>query len=48
MGRLRRKRAHHARRDVHRAARVRVRTKDLDQIQLIDLDPKVCRLVIFQ
>ena len=26
-------RAHHARRDVHRAARTRVRTKDLDQIQ---------------
>ena len=33
MGRLRRKRTHHARRDVHRAARTRVRTKDLDQIQ---------------
>ncbi|EGN95972.1 hypothetical protein SERLA73DRAFT_185435 [Serpula lacrymans var. lacrymans S7.3] len=40
MGRLRRSRAHHARRDVHRASRTRVRTKDLDQIQLIDLDPK--------
>ncbi|KAF5332180.1 hypothetical protein D9611_008053 [Ephemerocybe angulata] len=40
MGRLRRSRAHHARRDVHRAARTRVRTRDLDQIQLIDLDPK--------
>ncbi|KAL1718492.1 hypothetical protein EV715DRAFT_201104 [Schizophyllum commune] len=40
MGRLRRSRAHHARRDVHRAARTRVRSKDLDQIQLIDLDPK--------
>ncbi|RXW21158.1 hypothetical protein EST38_g4709 [Candolleomyces aberdarensis] len=42
MGRLRRSRAHHARRDVHRAARTRARTRDLDQIQLIDLDPKVC------
>lgn len=41
MGRLRRSRAHHARRDVKRASRTRVRTKDLDQIQLIDLDPKV-------
>ncbi|CAL1715381.1 unnamed protein product [Somion occarium] len=40
MGRLRRSRAHHARRDVHRAARTRVRGRDLDQIQLIDLDPK--------
>ncbi|KAF5328169.1 hypothetical protein D9619_013430 [Psilocybe cf. subviscida] len=40
MGRLRRSRAHHARRDVHRAARTRVRTRDLDQIQAIDLDPK--------
>ncbi|KAF9055385.1 hypothetical protein BDZ89DRAFT_1088036 [Hymenopellis radicata] len=40
MGRLRRSRAHHARRDVHRASRTRVRTRDLDQIQLIDLDPK--------
>ncbi|KAJ7594759.1 hypothetical protein C8J56DRAFT_448270 [Mycena floridula] len=40
MGRLRRSRAHHARRDVHRAARTRVRQRDLDQIQLIDLDPK--------
>ncbi|KAF5360028.1 hypothetical protein D9758_007588 [Tetrapyrgos nigripes] len=40
MGRLRRSRAHHARRDVHRASRTRARTKDLDQIQLIDLDPK--------
>ncbi|KAF8993287.1 hypothetical protein BDQ17DRAFT_1253030 [Cyathus striatus] len=39
MGRLRRSRAHHARRDVHRAARTRVRTRDLDQIQSIDLDP---------
>ncbi|GFZ43364.1 Bud site selection protein 20 [Saitozyma sp. JCM 24511] len=33
MGRLRRSRTHHARRDVHRAARTRVRVKDLDQIQ---------------
>ncbi|KAK4683785.1 bud site selection protein 20, partial [Tremellales sp. Uapishka_1] len=33
MGRLRRSRAHHARRDVHRAARTRVRTRDLDIIQ---------------
>ncbi|KAI0731063.1 hypothetical protein C8Q76DRAFT_717398 [Earliella scabrosa] len=40
MGRLRRSRTHHAQRDVHRAARTRARTKDLDQIQLIDLDPK--------
>ncbi|KZP14527.1 hypothetical protein FIBSPDRAFT_912771 [Athelia psychrophila] len=40
MGRLRRSRAHHARRDVHRAARTRVRTRDLDLIQHIDLDPK--------
>lgn len=40
MGRLRRSRAHHARRDVHRASRTRVRTKDLDQIQQFDLDPK--------
>ncbi|KAG2011146.1 hypothetical protein CC2G_011295 [Coprinopsis cinerea AmutBmut pab1-1] len=40
MGRLRRSRAHHARRDVKRASRTRARTKDLDQIQLIDLDPK--------
>ncbi|OCH96399.1 hypothetical protein OBBRIDRAFT_743937 [Obba rivulosa] len=40
MGRLRRSRTHHAQRDVHRAARTRVRTRDLDQIQLIDLDPK--------
>lgn len=37
MGRLRRSRTHHARRDVSRAARTRVRTKDLDQIQH-DLD----------
>jgi len=41
MGRVRRKRTHHAQRDVHRAARTRARTKDLDQIQLHDLDPKV-------
>ncbi|KAI0080232.1 hypothetical protein K474DRAFT_1638309 [Panus rudis PR-1116 ss-1] len=40
MGRLRRSRTHHAQRDVHRAARTRARTRDLDQIQLIDLDPK--------
>ncbi|KAH9479906.1 Zinc finger protein 593 [Psilocybe cubensis] len=40
MGRLRRSRAHHARRDVQRGARTRVRTRDLDMIQLIDLDPK--------
>ncbi|TDL23831.1 hypothetical protein BD410DRAFT_746698 [Rickenella mellea] len=40
MGRLRRSRVHNARRDVHRASRTRARTKDLDQIQLIDLDPK--------
>ncbi|BEJ14426.1 hypothetical protein CspHIS471_0401930 [Cutaneotrichosporon sp. HIS471] len=33
MGRLRHSRTHHARRDVSRAARTRVRTKDLDQIQ---------------
>jgi len=40
MGRPRRSRVHNARRDVHRASRTRVRTRDLDQIQLIDLDPK--------
>ncbi|KAF8889516.1 hypothetical protein CPB84DRAFT_1749245 [Gymnopilus junonius] len=40
MGRLRRSRTHKAQRDVHRASRTRVRTRDLDQIQLIDLDPK--------
>lgn len=34
MGRLRRSRTHHARRDIQRAARTRVRTKDLDQIEL--------------
>lgn len=33
-------RTHHQRRDVRRAARTRVRVKDLDQIQQ-DLDPKV-------
>nr|ODO02657.1 bud site selection protein 20 [Cryptococcus depauperatus CBS 7855] len=38
MGRLRRSRTHHARRDVHRAARTRARVKDLDQIEL-DLLP---------
>ena len=32
------RRAHHARRDVHRGARTRVRTKDLDLIEL-DLHP---------
>ncbi|KAG1743028.1 hypothetical protein EDB19DRAFT_1699338 [Suillus lakei] len=31
----------HARRDMHRASRTRAHMKDLDQIQLIDLDPKV-------
>ncbi|KAF8731442.1 hypothetical protein AX14_004882 [Amanita brunnescens Koide BX004] len=40
MGRLRRSRTHHARRDVQRGARTRARTRDLDQIQLVDLDPK--------
>ncbi|EMD39010.1 hypothetical protein CERSUDRAFT_151832 [Gelatoporia subvermispora B] len=40
MGRLRRSRTHRAQRDVHRASRTRARTRDLDQIQLIDLDPK--------
>ena len=41
MGRLRRSRAHHARRDVKRAARTRARpARDLDQIQLIDLEPE--------
>ncbi|KAG9312799.1 hypothetical protein JVU11DRAFT_6213, partial [Chiua virens] len=40
MGRLRRSRTHKAIRDIHRASRTRARTKDLDQIQLIDLDPK--------
>jgi bud site selection protein 20 len=40
MGRLRRSRTHKAQRDVHRASRTRARTRDLDQIQLIDLDPK--------
>ncbi|WWC88169.1 uncharacterized protein L201_003074 [Kwoniella dendrophila CBS 6074] len=38
MGRLRRSRTHHAKRDVHRLARTRVRVKDLDQIE-IDLRP---------
>lgn len=33
MGRLRRSRTHHARRDVQRGARTRARTKDLDQIE---------------
>ncbi|KAL9713852.1 hypothetical protein Ac2012v2_003464 [Leucoagaricus gongylophorus] len=40
MGRLRRSRTHHAKRDVHRATRARAHIRDLDQIQLIDLDPK--------
>ncbi|KAI0306048.1 hypothetical protein B0F90DRAFT_1695613 [Multifurca ochricompacta] len=40
MTRLRRSRTHKAQRDVHRASRTRARTRDLDQIQLIDLDPK--------
>lgn len=40
MGRVRRKRTHHAQRDVHRATRTRARTKDLDQIQLHDLNPR--------
>ncbi|KZS94527.1 hypothetical protein SISNIDRAFT_484740 [Sistotremastrum niveocremeum HHB9708] len=40
MGRLRRSRVHKAQRDVHRAARTRARTRDLDQIQLHDMDPK--------
>ncbi|KAF9644176.1 hypothetical protein BDM02DRAFT_3103372 [Thelephora ganbajun] len=40
MGRLRRSRTHKAQRDTHRASRTRARTKDLDQIQLIDTDPK--------
>ncbi|KAN0088689.1 hypothetical protein V8E55_005746 [Tylopilus felleus] len=40
MGRLRRSRTHKSQRDIHRASRTRARTKDLDQIQLIDLDPK--------
>lgn len=40
MGRVRRSRTHKAQRDIHRASRTRARTRDLDQIQLIDLDPK--------
>jgi len=40
MSRLRRSRTHKAQRDVRRATRTRARTKDLDQIQLVDLDPK--------
>ncbi|KAJ7058365.1 hypothetical protein C8F01DRAFT_1210709 [Mycena amicta] len=40
MGRLRRSRAHHARRDVHRGARTRARGRDIDQIQFEDLDPE--------
>ncbi|KAJ7349576.1 hypothetical protein DFH08DRAFT_913810 [Mycena albidolilacea] len=39
--RLRRSRVYSARRDVQKAARTRVRTRDLDQIQLLDLDPKL-------
>ncbi|CAE6516213.1 unnamed protein product [Rhizoctonia solani] len=41
MGRLRRSRVHKAQRDVHRASRTRARTRDLDLIQLHDLDPAV-------
>ncbi|KIY53233.1 hypothetical protein FISHEDRAFT_19883, partial [Fistulina hepatica ATCC 64428] len=42
MGRQRRSRMHHARRDVHRASRSRAfPLRTIDQIQLIDLDPKV-------
>ncbi|KAL7414547.1 hypothetical protein BDY24DRAFT_385601 [Mrakia frigida] len=37
MGRLRRSRVHKAQRDVHRAARTRVRKRDLDLIQKFDL-----------
>lgn len=40
MSRYRRSRTHKAQRDVHRATRTRARTRDLDQIQLLDLDPK--------
>jgi len=40
MTRVRRSRTHKAQRDVRRASRTRARTRDLDQIQLIDLDPK--------
>ncbi|KAL4062341.1 hypothetical protein V8B97DRAFT_1346232 [Scleroderma yunnanense] len=40
MGRIRRSRTHKSQRDIHRASRTRARTRDLDQIQLIDLDPK--------
>ncbi|KAJ9106341.1 hypothetical protein QFC21_001487 [Naganishia friedmannii] len=40
MGRLRRSRVHKAQRDVHRAARTRVRTRDLDLIQHNDLQPE--------
>ncbi|KAF8309258.1 hypothetical protein DL93DRAFT_1774900 [Clavulina sp. PMI_390] len=39
-GPQRRSRVHKAQRDVHRAARTRAKTKDLDQIQLIDLLPE--------
>jgi len=41
MGRVRRKRTHHAKRDVHRASRTRAWVKDLDQIQLHDLLPHI-------
>ncbi|KAH7093907.1 hypothetical protein BKA62DRAFT_751605 [Auriculariales sp. MPI-PUGE-AT-0066] len=41
MGRLRRSRVHKAQRDVHRATRTRARQKDLDQIQLHDLQPHI-------
>ncbi|KAI0299296.1 hypothetical protein BC826DRAFT_67131 [Russula brevipes] len=40
MSRYRRSRTHKAQRDVHRASRTRARTRDLDQIQHVDLDPK--------
>ncbi|KAG8999672.1 Bud site selection protein 20 [Tulasnella sp. 427] len=40
MTRQRRKRTHHARNHIYRATRTRARQKDLDQIQLHDLDPK--------
>ncbi|KAN0121051.1 hypothetical protein V8E52_003639 [Russula decolorans] len=40
MSRYRRSRTHRAQRDVHRATRTRARTRDVDQIQLLDLDPK--------
>jgi len=39
-GPQRRSRVHKAQRDVHRGARTRARTRDLDQIQLVDLLPE--------